>query len=230
MRKPYLTGSVLLLAASASPLPRRRNRRLTFEDQCERRRRLSALYSHQIGRTRSLSRRPRPVPSKRSRRYLRQSAALEMLWKFASHGGNARARLARIARNTRYLQRGAGDLRRPRKDPVLIEDCSSARLSWTTHAQPWFRTTNGFNSASRAEADCLRERLAAGERPSRRAASRLGSIRLVLEQPPRRLTRRPAVTSPPHEDSVPRPGGRSEDFLRWRQSFPTSRANQAPRR
>jgi len=178
MRRPFLYGlaafcvfQLLALPGPAAQRPVRRisgggagARDLTFEERVRAQEAIERVrYSHQIDATKPFEEAvPRAALEDKVRKYLKQSAAIETIWKTQLSPGMLHSEAEREARGTRMPERLRELYAALGNDPFLAEECLARPLLAERLARSFFAHDERIHSEARRAADALRGELAAG--------------------------------------------------------------------
>jgi N-acetylneuraminic acid mutarotase len=154
------------IPASDARLPVASIRRtLSFEDRVAAQAAIERVYyRHQIGATKPFEEAvPRQLLEKKVRTYLKQSAALEGLWKTPITAEMIDGELGRMARQTRMPDRLRELFHAVGDDAFLFEECLVRPALVDRLARSFFAFDDTIHGAARTEAEALRARLVRGE-------------------------------------------------------------------
>lgn len=200
-------------------------RHLTFEERVKAQEAIERVYyRYQIGATRPFGQAvPREVLENKVRTYLKQSVALEKLWKTPVTAAALQAEMDRIVVNTRLPERLQEVYRALGDDPILIAESLARPVLVDRLARSFFAFDQGIHAAPRKEAEDLRWRLLSGvldpavEHPNRQV------LELVRRDHPRKLNGETPSAAPERAGLGPS-GTRIElspdEFERWRARAP----------
>ena len=143
-------GLLLACISSAALAHGPRHRTLSFEDRVKAQAAIERVYySHQIGMTRAFEdAMPMTVLESKVRKYLEQTAALNLYWKTAVTDEMLQRELERMARATRMPERLSELYAALGDDPFIIKEC----LVRATLVDRLARNFYAFDSAIHAEA------------------------------------------------------------------------------
>src|SRR5881409_4006443 len=169
MRHRPASTAVLFLSVLLAPPARAMARDLAFEERVKAQEAIERVYySHQIGATKPFEEAvPRTLLEKKVRTYLKQSLALQELWKTPVTAEMLSRETERILKSSRTPGRLQELYAALGRDPFLLQECVARATLVDRLAHNFFAYDQRFHSAARAEAEDLRGRLARGEtRPS----------------------------------------------------------------
>jgi len=140
-------------------------RDLTFEDRVKAQEAIERVYySHQIGTTRPFEEAvTRAVLVHKVRTYLKESLALETIWRKPITAEALERELERIARRTRMPERLHELFAALGNDSLLIQECLARPLLVGRLARSFFSSDQTLHGDERRAAGDLRERLIRGE-------------------------------------------------------------------
>ncbi|MDP3940130.1 MAG: hypothetical protein Q8R92_18595, partial [Deltaproteobacteria bacterium] len=196
-------------------------RDLTIEDRLRAQEAIERVYySHQVGATRPFEEIvPQEILERKVRTYLKQTVALEKLWKTPITAEALQRELERIAANTRFPERleeiyGAlGD------DPIVIQECFVRPVLVDRVTRSFFASDQEIHAEARLEAETLLHGLLTGtvrvadEHPDRQILNlvRRDNPGVLEEHAPSSATAR-GGSDPQRRPVVLEP----EEFERWR--------------
>ncbi len=153
-----LTGLVSAASGATSP------GELSFRDRVRAQEALERVrFSHQIGDTRPFQEAvPPSLLDKKVRTYLKQSVALEQIWKTPVTSDMLRKELERMTRQTQMPERLRELFSALGNDPVLIQECLVRPVLVERLIRNFFDFDQRLHAASRRETDSLRQRLSLG--------------------------------------------------------------------
>ncbi|HMC83380.1 MAG TPA: hypothetical protein VKL61_09125, partial [Candidatus Polarisedimenticolia bacterium] len=165
MKRPTVRSLFIALAMASLVSRTALARDLSFEDRVKCQEVIERVYySHQIGATRSFEEAvPRQVLEHKVRTYLKQSMALQDLWKTPVTAEMLSRETERILGSTRTPGRLQELYAALGGDPFLLQECVSRATLVDRLTHNFFAYDQRFHSATRAEADELRSHLARGK-------------------------------------------------------------------
>jgi len=139
-------------------------RTLSFEDRVKAQEAIERVYySHQIGATKQFEQAvPRAVLESKVRKYLEETAGLQLYWKTAVTGEMLQRELERMAQGTRMPERLSELFHALGDDSVLIEETLARPALVDRIARECFASDSRIHAARRVEAERLRARLLGG--------------------------------------------------------------------
>ena len=137
---------------------------LTIRARIEAQRAIERVYySHQNGATLPFDQAvPEQLLDKKVRLYLKQSAALEKLWKAPITAEALRREMERIAQDTRMPERLRELYAARGNDPVLIQECLVRPVLADRLARSYFSRDRRIHAEARRDAEDLHGRIASG--------------------------------------------------------------------
>lgn len=159
---PSILKLLAIIILNASPILARE---LTFEERVEAQRAIERVYySHQIGATRPFEEAiPREFLENKVRTYLKQSAALEGFWHSPVTADALQHEQERIVRGTHMAGRLQEIYTALENDPFLVQECFARASLVNRLSRSFYATDQRIHSATRAEAEDLRQRLLEGD-------------------------------------------------------------------
>ncbi len=191
-------------------------RTLSFEERVRAQEAIERVYySHQVGATRPFETAvPHQLIENKVLTYLRESVALERVWKTPLTAQALQSELERIARNTRFPERLLEIYRALGEDPTLVEECFARPILVERLAKSSFAFDSRFHASSRTLASRLVEQLKAGDSlGSDGARHSLAEIRVRVQG----QRQEPSVSPNPTMDHQLLS---AEEFARLRASLP----------
>jgi Putative metal-binding motif/Galactose oxidase, central domain/Kelch motif/Thrombospondin type 3 repeat len=180
MRLVGITGSVALatiLFQGATVQPRQ----LTFEQRVKAQEAIERVYyAHQIGAIRPFEEAvPRAVLERKVRTYLKQSVALETLWKTPVTGDSLHRELERMVAGTRMPERLGEIYAALGYDPILIRESLARPALVDRLSRNFFADDATIHEKSRREAETLHEDLVHGRLDPRAGRAGRSVVNLV---------------------------------------------------
>jgi len=171
---------LLLTFTVCAGLGMARARELTFEDRVRAQEAIERVYySHQIGATQAFEDAvPRRVLEEKVRTYLKESAALEGVWKAPITADTLEAELNRIAGSTRFPERLEEIYAALGQDVFLLQECFARPVIADRLVRNFLAGDARIHAGPRREAEDLRQRLVTGGQ--RVEALDLGRSRVVV--------------------------------------------------
>src|SRR5712692_5679532 len=164
MRRRVASLAVLFLGVVLASTESAVARDLTIEDRVRAQEAIERVYySHQIGATKPFDEAvPRSVLQHKVRTYLKESVALERIWRTPVTAEALRRELERIVRETRMPDRLRDLFDGLRNDPILIQECLARPILVDRLARSFFTADQRIHAAARRRTVDLRFRLVSG--------------------------------------------------------------------
>jgi N-acetylneuraminic acid mutarotase len=201
----FAAASILAAVALLPQSYSQPSRDLTFEDRVAAQEAIErVLYAHQVGAAEPFETAvPRSLLERKVRTYLKQSAALEEVWRTPVTARALRAELTRMARDTKLPERLREIHAALGGDPVLAAECFARPVLVERLVRGFFARDERIHAAARREASALRDHLARGKLDPAAPDDRLGVQEIALGAGP----------GPDPVRALPEPGGASRVTL-----------------
>jgi N-acetylneuraminic acid mutarotase len=182
----------ILLAIGVAVAAEPGKRTLTFEDRVKAQEAIERVYySHQIGATKSFEQAvPRAVLEGKVRKYLDQTAALQVYWKTSVTDEMLQRELERMAHGTRMPERLLELYKALGNDPFLVKECLARATLVDRLTHNFFAFDSTLHADTRRRAEELHRQLSSGELSPSADHSYRSVVELVegeneIDRPPR---------------------------------------------
>ena len=218
-RPPVVSLLVSLLLLSGFLTSSARERGLSFEERVRAQEAIERVYySHQLEAAAPFEKAvPRAVLEAKVTRYLKQSAALEEVWRTPVTGAMLEAELRRIASRTRDPERLREIYSALGDDSILIQECFARAALVERLTRSFFEGDRGQHAAARDQAEALAERLRASRDNPPETAISPTTVELIVSEP----EARPGMEKPRRATGSSREVG-ADELAAWRERLPSA--------